>query len=516
VGDFNRDGELDLAVANYGSNNISVLLGNGDGTFQAPVDYGAGSAPASVAVGDFNRDGKLDLAVANFDGNNISVLLGNGDGTFQTAVDYGLVSRPEWVAVGDFNGDGKLDLAVAVTGYWSGSVLNPGTIAVLLSNGSGTFQQAVYYGVGLGETPASVAVGDFNGDGRLDLAVANSYCSPPSPCVAVLLGNGDGTFQTAVNYDAGNQPDWVAVGDFNRDGKLDLAVANPSSQNVSVLLGNGDGTFQTAVNYSIPADAFSVAIADLNGDGKLDLAVGSGCPCGAPGSVSVLLGNGDGTFQSGVNYGAGSYPNSVVVGDFNGNGRLDLAVADYGSTTVSVLLQIPAVSLSEASLTFADHVIGTSSPAQTVTLINGGLPLTISGIVVTGTNATDFSQHNTCDSGLPVGAKCTITVTFTPTQTGPRTASVTHYRRRGRKPTTDRLEWHGSGLRAERHPVSREPDFCDSASEYDQHGEDGHAEQLRHRGAQYHQHQVHRCRSRRFRSDQHLWKLGGRGHELHD
>ena len=408
-GDFNGDGKLDLAVANEGSNNVSILLGKSDGTFQAAVDYGAGSNPSSVAVGDFRDDGKLDLVVANDGSDNVSILLGNGDGTFQAAVNYGVGSAPTSVAVGDFNGDGKLDLAVV------NELSN--NFSILLGNGDGTFQAAVNYGAGL--SLFSVAVGDFNGDGKLDLAVA----SGGSDYVSVLLGNGDGTFKTAVQYVAGLEPISVAVADFNGDGKLDLAVANYESNNVSILLGKGDGTFQIAVDYGIgtenyPATPGSVAVGDFNGDGKLDLVVG-GVESDNVSVVSVLLGNGDGTFQAAVNYGAGAGQTSVAVGDFNGDGRLDLAAP------ASLLLQTPLASLSSTSLNFGNELVGATSAPNQVTLSNpSGLALTISSVAVTGTNAADFSQTNTCGTGLAVGASCTITVTFKPTQTGPRTASV--------------------------------------------------------------------------------------------
>ena len=409
AGDFNGDGKLDLAVANEGSNNVSILLGKCDGTFQAAVDYGAGSNPSSVAVGDFRDDGKLDLVVANDGSDNVSILLGNGDGTFQAAVNYGVGSAPTSVAVGDFNGDGKLDLAVV------NELSN--NFSILLGNGDGTFQAAVNYGAGL--SLFSVAVGDFNGDGKLDLAVA----SGGSDYVSVLLGNGDGTFKTAVQYVAGLEPISVAVADFNGDGKLDLAVANYESNNVSILLGKGDGTFQAAVDYGIgtenyPATPGSVAVGDFNGDGKLDLVVG-GVESDNVSVVSVLLGNGDGTFQAAVNYGAGAGQTSVAVGDFNGDGRLDLAAP------ASLLLQTPLASLSSTSLNFGNELVGATSAPNQVTLSNpSGLALTISSVAVTGTNAVDFSQTNTCGTGLAVGASCTITVTFKPTQTGPRTASV--------------------------------------------------------------------------------------------
>ncbi|PYJ96746.1 MAG: VCBS repeat-containing protein [Verrucomicrobia bacterium] len=325
VGDFNGDGKPDLAVANIGSlrdnytdGNVSVLLGNGDGTFRSAVDYGAGSVPRSVTVGDFNGDGKLDLAVANLYSDNLSVLLGKGDGTFQPAVNYVTGTYPFSVypvsiAAGDFNGDSKPDLAVAnITG----------NVSVLLGRGDGTFETAVNYLAGA--DLHSVTVADFNGDGKLDLAVAG-YAG-----VSLLPGDGSGTFQTALNY--GGEPHFAAVGDFNGDGKADLVVADNDPDNVRVLLGNGDGTFRASAYYWTGKYPGSIAVDDLNADGKADLAVANS------GGISVLLGKGDGTFRSAVNYAAGTNPQSVTVGHFNGDGRPDLAVANLESGNVSVLL----------------------------------------------------------------------------------------------------------------------------------------------------------------------------------
>jgi hypothetical protein len=407
VGDFNRDGKLDLAVADYATSTISVLLGNGDGTFQAHVEYATGRYPESVAVGDFNSDGKLDLVVSNNGSNTVSILLGNGDGTFQVQVEYATENLPLGVAVADFNRDGKLDLAVANS--------SANTVSILLGNGDGTFQPAVNYSAGGG----SPAVGDFNQDGDLDLVVLGSD-------INVLLGNGDGTFQPPVSYSAGSNPTMVAVADFNADGKLDLAVTNNGSNSdntVSILLGNGDGTFQAHVDYGTgSSNLCSVAVGDFNGDGRPDLVVADLFST----DVRLLLGNGDGTFGTAASYAVGPGPSSVALGDFNSDGILDIAVADSGSATVSVLLPVTTDSLSEASLTFANQAIGTSSATQTVTLRNTGThPLIIGSIAMTGTNAGDFSQTNTCGSIVAAGGECTISVDFKPTQMGARTASIT-------------------------------------------------------------------------------------------
>jgi hypothetical protein len=221
VGDFDSDGNLDLAVANNYSNDMSVLLGNGDGTFQTARTFPAGRAPASVAVGDFNGDGRLDLAGTSFDAN-VNVFLGNGDGSFQSARNFGVGANPSSVAVGDFNGDGFLDLAVA----------SRDGVTVLLGNGDGSFQTGRNFLAGT--LCSAVAVGDVNGDGRLDLIVV--FTSG----VRVLLGNGDGSFQTPpVSYIVGASASAAAVADLNGDGLPDLAVTDPRSGAVSILLNDG-------------------------------------------------------------------------------------------------------------------------------------------------------------------------------------------------------------------------------------------------------------------------------------
>jgi hypothetical protein len=342
VGDFTGNGVSDLAVANAGSDTVSVLLGNGNGTFQTARSFSTGGAgPRSVAVGDFNGDGFLDLVVAgygvycndfgdchNFD-ETVRVLLGNGDGTFQAARSFAAGPTPRSVAVGEFDGDGRLDLAVANYGS--------NTVSVLLGNGDGTFQAARSFATGSG--PNSVAAGDFNGDGLLDLAVANNGHYGQNSTVSVLLSNGDGSFQAARNFNAGTAPSSAAVADFNGDGIPDLAVANQASDNVSVLLGNGDGSFQTSRNFPTGPGPRSVAVGDFNGDGRLDLAVANaGTYPTYQGSVSVLVGNGDGSFQTAPTLAAGDRPGSVAVGDFDGDGTPDIAVANRASSNVSVLL----------------------------------------------------------------------------------------------------------------------------------------------------------------------------------
>jgi hypothetical protein len=390
VGDFNGDGNLDLAAANFGSNTVSILLGEGNGMFQAPISYAAGAFPSSVAVGDFNGDGFLDLAVTDtndFQGDGgVSVLLGNGDGTFQNAVNYAASpGYPYFVAVADLNNDGNLDLAVANHG---------GDLAVYLGNGDGTFQAGENYVAG--ENPQSVAIGDFNGDGVLDLAVTNVEDDDPQRStlsynvVSIFIGNGNGTFQPAVNYAAGTGPAVVAVGDFNADGILDLAVADRLGTTISVLLGNGDGTFQAATSLATGLNPVGLTVGDVNGDGKADLVV---CALSSK-AVDVFLGNGDGTFQTALAYAAGSEPRIVAIGDLSPGNAPDLAVADVAGG-VDVLLNRGGTLLTTYSstnpsqygqpVTFLTQAVGsfpgTVKPTGTVTFMDGSTLLGTSTIV---------------------------------------------------------------------------------------------------------------------------------------
>src|SRR5215472_6626921 len=295
-------------------------------SFEDPLDFGVGRSPRSVAAGDFNGDSQPDLAVANFASNNVSILLGQGAGRFAEARNVSVGTNPYFVAVGDFNDDGKVDLAVANSGS--------NTVSILLGRGDGTFEAARTVGVGIGGATA-VVVGDFNRDGHADLAVTNrgTFAFPATAgAVSILLGRGDGTFEPARNFTVETNPVSLVVSDFNRDGILDLAVANNNSDNVSILLGNGDGTFAAAQHYPTMRGE-SLAVGDFNGDGVLDVVTAN-----RHATVSILVGNGDGTFQPMQNFWAGSEPVSLVVDDFNGDMMADLAVVEVFSNEVSVLL----------------------------------------------------------------------------------------------------------------------------------------------------------------------------------
>jgi VCBS repeat protein len=369
AGDFNRDGKLDLAVGNNGSSpSLLIMLGNGDGTFQPPVSYAAGPQVSGLAVGDFNGDGKPDLAVTNDSG--VSILLGNGDGAFQPPSTVALDVSVGFIAAADFDGDHKGDLAV---GTYNG-------VLILLSNGDGTFQPPVEYYAGT--FPTCIAIDDFNGDGKWDLAVGSDYEDGPENLV-VLLGNGDGTFQPAIPSGTNLNPVYMVAGDFNNDGIPDLATVDAYTSTVDVLLGAGDGSFPNPAQLYSPApyhgkivaadfngdrtpdlavinrwDGFNVllgdgrggfnsppsypgansavdsaTVGDFNGDGKPDLAF-TGPPYALPGSLWIALGNGGGSFQLPVAYALGTYAGPVVTADFNGDGKLDLAVVNFDTLTI--------------------------------------------------------------------------------------------------------------------------------------------------------------------------------------
>lgn len=436
VGDFNRDGKLDLAVTSYIPNNgVTILLGNGDGTFRIGTTYSFGVQLFYIAAADLRSNGITDLIVSDDGSNDVYVMLGNGDGTFETAVPHATVGTSVSVSTGDFNGDGKPDI-VAVTR----SSQCTSCISVLLGNGDGTFQPEITTMVPYGISGVALAPGYFNADSKLDLAVVGFFGTLNQ--VDILLGNGDGTFTPNGFCTVSSAPESVTVADFNGDKKSDLAVGELDGSAIGVLLGNGDGTFQSAVNYSTNGPTW-VAAADLDGSGIPDLVASNGID---PGGVSVLKGNGDGTFQAGVFYPGGTEGEFVAIGDFNGDGKPDLVSADYVDEEVVTFLNTGVVSFSPTTpISLPTTLLGNTSPSRSATLTNNGTsPLMISSIKSSG---SPFHMNTTCQGSVAPGGSCSITATFTAQVEGVTTGTVTIHDSASSRPQVVEILGTGTGVK---------------------------------------------------------------------
>jgi FG-GAP-like repeat len=401
VADVNGDGKLDIIEANTG---VTVLLGNGDGTFQAARQFAAGPSASSVVVADFNGDGKPDVAVSDASTSSVYILLGNGDGTFQPARQFatGQGVNPISIVAADFDGDGKLDVAVGDQGCVSscGSY----TITILLGNGDGTLQPPQH--VNIPGLPYGLAAADFNHDGKQDLAVTAG-----AGLVVILLGKGDGTFQAPLTNtltSGATGPGNVAVADFNRDGIPDLAVATGEGQAVAILLGHGDGTFAAPMNYFDSLDDVPnfVAVGDFSGDGFLDIAIAETgcCPSTVDGAVSVIQGNGDGTFRSYQRFIVPGFaiPNAaeyIAIGDFNKDGKVDMAMIMGGTIGGTVYMKnttgtSPAsFSLGALALTPSTVAGGSNSTANVMAAANAVAP--------SGSKTINLSSSNTNAATVP-------------------------------------------------------------------------------------------------------------------
>ena len=341
VGDWNKDRKLDLAVGtldfagptpSVGTNQVSTYLGNGDGTLAPPVHYpveqpqAGNGTPRGMTAGDWNGDGNVDLAVPMMVDQAVGILIGNGDGSFRQVTRFPTVSRVLGVAAADFDGDHDLDL---VTANEAGN-----SFGLMLGDGIGSFQaQTNVYATG--RETAAVIVADWNGDGIPDVATANRV----EGTISVWLGlgrAGDRLFAGRVDYQSGRGTQALTSGDWNRDGRPDLAAANYDDDFITILIGNGDGTFQRGVRRMF-APQGSITSGDFDGDGKSDLAITTLTRGTGHGSFEILAGNGDGTFLDSVVIDAGDRPESVVAGDWNGDGRLDVAVTDAASNRLLLL-----------------------------------------------------------------------------------------------------------------------------------------------------------------------------------
>jgi hypothetical protein len=358
VGDFNHDGRPDLAISST-YNQVAIFLGKGNGTFTGPTIYNLTFyVTGSLAAGDFNKDGNLDLAVVGggTSGNGLAFLSGKGDGSFNLPV-YSpttLAGASLLAVVGDFNRDHNLDLFVG----------GNGSSEVLLGDGKGNFQDGQWenvYGDG-------VAIGDFNGDGNLDAATTQSFPSYSSTGLSVLLGNGDGTFQLPQAYSGFEEPYAIAVGDFNRDKKLDLVIGDYVFNTVVTLRGNGDGTFTNIGQRYAGVNPGAIAVSDFNLDGKSDLAVSDY----GSNQIAILPGKGDGSFLTSLFFSAGNAPSDVVAVDLNHDGSPDLVAVNNVDNTFSVLLNAAGT-----------YVHLTSSPSPSVLGQSVTFKATVRGSVVT-------------------------------------------------------------------------------------------------------------------------------------
>jgi len=498
TGDFDGDGNMDLATANAGSDNVSILIGNGDGTFGTASNFDVGSTPTDISTGDFNGDGILDLVTANDD---VSILIGNGDGTFGTATSIQLSVSSQYVVTGDFGelvaGDGNLDFATAnyfdnvsivlglgdgtfvplpstnvgndPAGIVSGDFNGDGILDLITANNSDA-NVSVLFGesffsvsnFSVGSSPDGVTTGDFNGDGLLDLATANyddatvsvlinqrpvithiepsaaipgkditifgvtfdpdpannnvtfggvaalvnsatatklEVTVPSSPIgptgivisnstgtsadvtnFTVLTPNAGGTFGSASSFGVGNTPLGAVAADFDSDGTMDVATANFNSDDVSILLGNGDGSFSPATNFNSGVDPEVITSGDFDGDGIIDLATANRID-----SVSILIGNGDGTFSLPAKYSVGGFPQGIIAEDFNSDGILDLATSNGGDDNVSVLI---------------GNGDGTFGPATNFAV--GGFPRNITSADYNGDGILDLATPNTSSNNISI------------------------------------------------------------------------------------------------------------------
>ncbi len=489
VGDFNGDGTLDLLDTN-GLNTNTVSLGRGDGSFQTNQLYASvGNLSAYnfvIATADFNGDGFADTAVVGKVNGDIGINLGSSHGALGTTslVIAGTCANNAvtWLATGDVNGDGKADMVATLQDATFAGCQN-NTVAVLEGLGTGKFKKAVYYPTGstaqeqtvylidvngdgkldivTGNADSSISVllnkgngtysagtlntgltsilnhgisltfADFNGDGKMDIAVTAPV--NPTAAVYVLLGNGNGTFGAPIQIPTPYYPVTLAAADFNKDGKADLLVTTTTNgctnndRGYAFLKGNGNGTFATgALNCLSPLAPQIPVVADLNGDGKLDVVIpGYGS---IPTGPVVLQGNGDGTFTSLQTAYPGNSNLSAAVADFNGDGMPDVALLNSGGfnpTFISVMLNsTQPVSISPLNVNYGSVTVG-AKKAETVILTNDqSTSLAISGITLGGADAGDFSESSKCSTSRKAGWDCTITVTFKPTVTGARSATL--------------------------------------------------------------------------------------------
>jgi hypothetical protein len=333
--DFDGDGNLDLVIVNNRDDDISVYLGDGTGTFSGRIDYAVGDDSEAVAVGDVDNDGDMDIVVASNGDDEINVLINGGNANFSVARDFSTSFGALELTLGDFDEDGALD--AAITGDLGNGAAVDDAVYIMTGVGNGQFNSPSRYAVG--PTPTGVITVDFDRDGHLDLAVGNGGASDDGTTISVLLGNGDGTFNTKTDYTVGVAPDNLTAGDFNADGYLDIVVACSGTGGTGtalyLLTNRGNGTFNSSTTLTTVEQPIDVNAADFNGDSNVDLAVVSIESGGAGTTLSIFLGNADGTFQTRADYTVGVAPYRITIGDFDNDADLDIGVTNTGSSNNS-------------------------------------------------------------------------------------------------------------------------------------------------------------------------------------
>lgn len=411
--DFNRDGNLDLAVCDAKANNVRILSGNGAGSFTASATLAVGQNPLVLTADDFNRDGRLDLATGNYQANTISILLQNNLGGFNPAVNIPVGTGPRGIASADFNNDGRRDLVVANR--------DSRNVSILIGNGDGTFKTAT--NITVGPIPVEVEVADFNNDGKQDFVVAVSE----SNSVALLLGKGDGQFEAPVNFLADSQPISLALGDFNGDNEIDLAVGNNNSTKMSILMGDGSGRFPVTKHFDTGIPGFTIASGDFNQDGRDDVVVGGY----ASNRITVFSGDGVGSFSAPTAYNTGRVITDVVVGDFNSDKRPDLVVVNSLTPNVTLLSSRCAAAPTVATVSAASYqpsvardsivsIFGSAMASSTQSANTVPLPTTLAGTTVTIRDSLNTEQSSPLFFASPSQINCHI-----PPGMAPGTASVT-------------------------------------------------------------------------------------------
>ncbi len=423
VGDFNEDGWLDIATSNSESDDISLLLGNGNGTFRSVYSFGVGTTPMFLATGDLDRDGTLDLAVAEAGDNRVSVLLGKGNGVFDQPVPYPSGHGPTSISLGDIDGDDDLDMVVVNSGRFG--YYPPFSWSVLLNQGQGDFVLAQRFEEQKqkGLFPTGVSLADLNGDDLPDVTVTWSQPSwrTPDGHVSVFQNQGRGRLTPWRTIPAGFTLSAVTQTDVDDDGDLDLLVTSVFTDSVNMLMQLSPGRYTKPAYLDVGFGPVMLACEDLDGDGNLDLIVANRTSQ----SASILLGRGDGSFQPAGHYAVGAVPTAMGIEDFNDDGLPDIVTANSGSDDVSVLLSgkaaIPSINLSADVVRFSADGDAPVQRTLPLTVSNVGLgSLRIAGVVLEGPDSQAFSVDRESCAGviLTMGELCALRIQFTGARPG--------------------------------------------------------------------------------------------------